>query len=221
MSKWLAAATLVVMLPVAGRAQFGRPTTPPRQSAGHGVEVPGWWARLDNPRDITTPLKFVPDGSSIHATTGPAAIFWDPQQTASGQYTVTAKFTVDRLPRFEEGYGLFIGGTNLDKDNERLTAFLVREDGSYAVRVRRGNPVPASQLEWLQDPALARPDASGHVVNELSIRVEKGDVIFLANGREVTRRPSASLDTNGIAGVRVSQDLDLRVDGFKVTRFAS
>jgi hypothetical protein len=92
MSKWLAAVALVVVLPVAARAQVGQITAPRRTAAGHGVEVPGSWAR-------------------------PAAIFWDPQQTASGQYTAKAKFTVNRLPRFEEGY------------NDSLTAFLVREDG--------------------------------------------------------------------------------------------
>ncbi len=220
MSKWLGVVALALSLPIAGRAQI-RQTTPRRTAAGYGVDVPGWWARLDNPRTATGRLEFAPDGSAIHATTGPAAIFWDPQQTASGQYTVTAKFTVNRLPRFEEGYGVFIGGANLDKDDERLTAFLIREDGTYAIRQRRGAPAPASRLAWIPDPAIARPDASGHVVNDLSIRVGKDDVIFVANGREVTRRPITVLDTNGIVGLRVADHLDLRVEHFAVERFAS
>ncbi len=220
MSKWLAVVALVLVLPVAGRAQFRQPAPVRRSIAGHGIDVPGWWARLDNPRAANTsaPVKFVADGSALHAVTGPAAVFWDPQQTASGQYTVTATFIVNRLPRFEEGYGLFIGGSNLDKDDERLTAFLVREDGRYAVRQRRGSPAPASELAWIFDPALARPDASRHVTNVLSVRVGPNDVSFMANGREVTRRPAASIDTNGIVGLRIADNLDVRVDGFAVEK---
>lgn len=221
MSKWLVAAALMLSLPVAGRAQFGQSAPQPRTAAGYGVDVPGWWARVDNPHAPLTNLRFAPNGSALHAATGPGAIFWDPKQTASGHYTVTAKFTVNRMPRFEEGYGLFIGGADLDKDTERLTTFLIREDGSYAVRERRGVPVSASQLAWIPDPAIARPAASGTVTNVVAIHVGKTDVIFTANGREVTRRPIGALDTNGIVGLRVADNLDLRIENFSIERFAS
>src|SRR5687768_15365474 len=103
MHKWLAsAAILALLLPAfadaqggrgGGRgagpgAQGGRGGGPPRPVAGNGVEVPGWWARLDDPKERTKGLKFVEMGSGLHATTGPTAIFWDPQDEASGQYTV-------------------------------------------------------------------------------------------------------------------------------------
>ncbi len=105
-----------------------------------------------------------------------------------------------------------------------LTAFLIREDcsyGSYAIRQRRGEPHPSPRLAWISDPAISRPDAAGHVVNDIAIRVGKDDVIFVANGREVTRRPVAVLDTSGIVGLRVTDHLDLRVEHFGVERFAS
>jgi len=77
------AALVVFTLPLAGRAQIGRATPPQRTAAGHGIDVPGWWARVDNPRDAFSSLRLFPEGRALHARTGPAAIFWDPQQTAS------------------------------------------------------------------------------------------------------------------------------------------
>src|SRR5215831_13320422 len=217
MSKWLAAVTLVLLLPVVGSAQF-RQAPPVQRSAGFGIDLPGWWARIDDPRANRAALKLAPEGSAIHATTGPAAIFWDPQQTASGEYTVTAKFTIDRMPKFEEGYGLFIGGKNLDKDDERFTALLIHEDGSYAIRQRRGQPVPDNQIVWSLDPALSRPDKSDHETNELQIRVSMDEVSFVVNGREIARRPAASVDTDGIVGLRIANNLDVHVDGFTIEK---
>jgi len=222
MSKWfVAVVALVVALPMAGRAQVGRGRgrgAPPRSVAGHGIDVPGWWARVDNPRDATGSLKLVSDGGMLHAMTGPAAIFWDPQQTASGQYTVKAKFTLSRMPRFEEAYGLFIGGSNLDKDNERFTAFVVREDGSYAIRQRRGMPASPATVAWMTNAAIMRPDASRHQTNELSIHVGADTVTFMVNGKEVARRPASQVDTSGIAGLRVNNNLDVQVAGFAIEK---
>jgi len=75
MSKWfVAVVALVVALPMAGRAQVGRGrgrgAPPPRSVAGHGIDVPGWWARVDNPRGVGR-LKLVSDGGMLHAMTGP------------------------------------------------------------------------------------------------------------------------------------------------------
>ena len=49
----------------------------------------------------------------LHATTGPNIIFWDPQQTAMGNYTVKATFSLTKQPSHEVSYGLFIGGVVL------------------------------------------------------------------------------------------------------------
>ena len=136
MQKWLASVVILALSFVAiGHAQRGRgaggPPPPPRPVAGHGVEVPGWWARVDDVKEPTTGLKFSPMNGGLHATTGPNIIFWDPQQMASGAYTVKATFTVTKQPSHEVSYGLFIGGADLDTDKQRYSYFLIRENGQF------------------------------------------------------------------------------------------
>jgi len=220
MSRWLVVVALIALpLSTIGRAQFGRGAPPARPVAGHGIDVPGWWARMDNPQASGRLMLMSESAAVLHARTGPAAIFWDPRETASGEYTVKATFTVRRMPTFEEGYGLFIGGENLDKDNERYTAFLAREDGEYAIRERRGVPPGgAAAANWMTSAALMRPDASDHVTNELAIHVGRDTVTFMANGKQVATRPVSAVDAKGIAGLRVNNNLDLRIEGFTIEK---
>ncbi len=207
-------ALMMLLAPFVGRAQFGGP--PPRNTAGHGIDVPGWWARLDDPGQIDQKLTFRSSDGGFHVTTGPSLILWDPQQTATGDYTVSASFTTDRPAA--EAYGLFIGGADLDKDSERYTAFVVRPDGKFAILERDGAGADRLSGEWVDSPAVARPDASGRSSNALAIRVAGGRVAFSVNGTEVAVRPAASLSTAGIVGLRVHRDLDLGIEGFRVAK---
>jgi hypothetical protein len=184
--------------------------------AGNGVEVPGWWARLDDPKERTKGLKFVEMGSGLHATTGPTAIFWDPQDEASGQYTVKGRFTLNRMPSHPVAYGLFIGGQNLDENNQRYTYFVIREDGQFLIKKRNGAATSNVAGDWTEHPAVLKPDASGKLSNDLSIQVAKDAVTFLANGKEVAKHPASAVDTEGVAGLRIGHGLDLQIDGFAV-----
>src|SRR5262245_18626214 len=141
MQKWLVSVVILSLSFVAiGHAQRGRgagpggPPPPPRPVAGNGVEVPGWWGRLDDVKEPMTGLKFAPMNGGLHATTGPNIIFWDPQQVAMGNYTVKATFSVTKQPSHEVSYGLFIGGDNLDGDKQKSTRLNSSHLGiSYAV----------------------------------------------------------------------------------------
>jgi hypothetical protein len=219
MHKWLASlAVLALAFPVLAEAQVGRGGrggAPARPVAGNGVEVPGWWARVDAPADVKQPMKFVPMGAGIHATTGPNAIFWDPQQEASGQYTVKATFTLNKPASHPVAYGLFIGGTDLSENSQRYTYFLIRQDGKFLLKKRNGAATSNVAGDWMDHAAIVKPD-SGKAANELSIRVAKDAVTFLVNGMEVAKQPASAVDTNGVAGLRIGHGLDVQIDGFMV-----
>ncbi len=219
MQKWLASVVILALSFVAiGHAQRGRgggPPPPPRPVAGNGVEVPGWWARVDDPKEQLTGLKFTAMGGGLHATTGPNIIFWDPQQTASGTYTLKATFTVTKPPSHPVAYGLFIGGTNLEQDSQKYTYFVIREDGQFLVRKRDGANASNVGGDWAANPAVTGR-AAGVQKNELSIQVAGGKVAFLANGKEVASHPATAVDTNGIVGLRVGHGMDIQIDGFAV-----
>ncbi len=69
-----------------------------RKIAGGGVTVPGWTGKIDANEERTgatlQDAKFAPQGAGgFEVTTGPAVAYWNPANTASGDYTVKATFT--------------------------------------------------------------------------------------------------------------------------------
>jgi hypothetical protein len=153
----------------------------------------------------------------LHATTGPNIIFWDPQQTASGNYTVKATFTVTKQPSHEVSYGLFIGGESLDGDKQKYSYFLIREDGQFLIKKRNGTGTSNVAGDWAKNPAVTAI-AAGSQKNELSIQVSKERVSFMANGKEVASHPANAIDTNGVVGLRIGHGMDIQIDGFGVTQ---
>ena len=69
--------------------------------------------------------------------------------------------------------------------------------------------------DWAEHAAIVKPDA-GKAANELSIRVAKDAVTFMVNGKDVAKHPVSTLDTEGVAGLRIGHGLDLQIDGFAV-----
>jgi len=223
MQKWLVSVAILALSFIAvGEAQRGRGAgpggfgaPPPRPVAGHGVEVPGWWARLDDVKEPTTGLRFTSQGGGLHATTGPNIIFWDPQQEAKGTYTVKATFTVTKPPSHPVAYGLFIGGANLSEDSQKYSYFVIREDGRFLIRKRNGAATSSVGGDWAANPAVLGRAAGGQK-NELSIQVGGGRVSFMANGKEVASQAATAIDTEGIVGLRIGHGLDVQIDGFAV-----
>lgn len=205
------------------RGQQGMDKDPTRKVAG-GVSAPGWQARVDD-KDVkrgmtTTDLKFVAMGNGYHATSGPAAIYYDPKNVARGEYSVGATFTQTRAPAHPEAYGLFVGGANLPDSTESYLYFLVRGDGKYLINHRAGTAVHKI-VDWTANPAVKAQDAKGTATNALTIRVGRDSAWFLANGRTVQAFSKAQLYGTmpaGQTGIRVNHNLDVHIGNFVVRR---
>lgn len=191
-----------------------------------GVNMAGWTGRVD-PQAAKGGKKLSDDklvsmGTGFHVTSGPAAIYWNPAKTASGNYTVSGSFTQTKAPAHPEAYGLFIGGKDLNAPNQSYAYFVVRQDGKYLINHRANDSTVHKLVDWTANPAVKPADSAGKATNKLSIVVGPDKVSFLANGVEVNSLPRAQLDgmgqgTTGIAGVRVNHNLDVHIDGFAVT----
>ena len=94
---------------------------------GGGIHVQGWTGKVDassarQGRSVND-ARFAQESRDLHVTTGPATTFWNPANTASGDYTVKATF---REPKFmalnshPHSYGIFIGGSAMGTDQMRL-----------------------------------------------------------------------------------------------------
>jgi hypothetical protein len=194
-----------------------------------GVKVPGWMGRVDpqaaaRGRKIEE-AKFISMGSGIHVTAGPAAIYWNPANTATGNYTVTATFNQTKASAHPEGYGLLLTGKDLDKASEGYLYFLVRQDGKFLINHRASDTDVHKIVDWTADPAVRAIDESGKASNKLTVVVGSDAVSFRVNDKEVKSIPRATIDGGpdhagsvGIAGIRVNHNHDVHIDGFALTK---
>jgi len=194
-----------------------------------GVKVPGWMGRVDpqaaaRGRKIEE-AKFIPMGGGIHVTAGPAAIYWNPANTATGNYTVTATFNQTKASAHPEGYGLLLTGKDLTTANEGYLYFLVRQDGKYLINHRANDSTVHKIIDWTADPAINAIDANGKASNKLTVVVGKDALSFRVNDKEVKSLARSVIDGGpdhagsiGIAGIRVNHNLDVHIDGFALTK---
>jgi len=236
MTKILTAlAALAIAMPLAAQQQAGKAADPTNKIQGSGTLPTGWMVRFDpdeNPANVragrTPPPKHVITevdvrtmGSGIHFTTGPAGIYYNPKDVATGEYAVSATFGA-RKSMQHEAYGIFIGGENLQEPTQSYLYFEIRPmpgmNGNITIQHRNGDV--ASQIDklvpWSTDAAVNMDDpADGHSSNTLMIHVAKDTVHFIVNGKLVKALAKSELKgakTDGQAGVRINHNTDLHVD---------
>lgn len=189
---------------------------PDEHVAGGGELPDGWHARLDKADASLSAVQFTRAGDDLHVKVGPAAIYYDPTNTMEGSYRTSATFVQAEPSRHPEGYGLFVGGQNLEGENQDYLYFLVRQDGSYLIKHRAGSETHVIE-DWTEHTAVAQPGTGGAATNTLSVEAGPRRVRFLINGEEVASYADVPMmNTTGIAGLRVNHNLDLRIENFEV-----
>jgi hypothetical protein len=187
-----------------------------------GVTAPGWTGRVDRkPAAAGKTIgdsKFVAEGSDLRLSIGPAASYWNPANTASGDYQVKATFKEHKMAATHpHSYGIFIGGSALDSDTEKLMYCIVYGNGTYSIKTFNGAAV-ATLVDRAAHPALKKADANGESTNEIGWKVQGNKVSCVLNGAEATTfsktEDAAKIgSTDGIYGIRVSHNLELTVSG--------
>ena len=71
---------------------------------------------------------------------------------------------------------------------------------------------------WTAHPAILKESPSGPVANLLLVAVAQGKAHFLINGQEVWSAPAASVDVEGIAGLRLNHNLSVHLESLVVTQ---
>jgi hypothetical protein len=210
-----AAAVFLLSTPVTLPAQGNDPD---RAVAGGGTFPAGWRVRTEPNRQTGQPaslenVKFTNMGDGLHATVGPAAIYWRDRDTISGAYHIVAKMTQTKNPAHPEAFGIILGGKHLADSAQTYTYLLVRPiDGMYSIRRRTGYTTrPTAIVEWTASDAVTKADSAGRATNELSVEVRGGKAKFMVNGKEVYTGDAASLDVSGVVGYRVNHNLDVHL----------
>jgi len=193
----------------------------PHTPQGENLQVPeGWVVRLDKPDpDVSigamedNDIYFVNMTPGWHITAHQRAIFYHPANTVEGNFTAKASiFLFDPGQRDREGFGIFVGGKNLDGDAQSYVYFLLRNTGDFLIKRRTGSETSVV-VDWAHTDAMKvhAHDGTDSVLNDLAVKADEESVRFLVNGTEVAKVPRADLDVDGIFGLRVNHGLNVHV----------
>ena len=198
---------------------------PDKKVAGGGITAKGWQGKIDaasaSKGMSVNDSKFGQEGGALRMAVGPAAIYWNPANTATGDFTVKGTF---KEAKPEAGhphpYGIFIGGSKLDTDQHTLVYCVAYSNGDYLVRGFSGGKVVTLSKRAPND-AVNKTGADGSVTQEIAWTVKGGKAECLINGKSVASFEKDAIvgagkleSTDGIYGIRVSHNIpDLTVTG--------
>lgn len=195
-----------------------------RSVANGGVRVAGWQGRVDrrpaSQGKTINDSRFVSENGAFRISVGPAGNFWNPANTASGDYEVMATFKEHKMASSHpHSFGMFIGGADLTSDNETLMYCIAYGNGTFAIKTFHGAKV-TELVKPTAHAAIHKADANGESTNSIGWRVRGGQASCVINGQVVKTLESTEFvgadrltSTNGIYGIRVSHNLELTVSG--------
>lgn len=200
----------------------------PNMPQGENLQVPEeWQVRLDHEMDEveigarmdSSDIYFVNMTPGWHITTGPAAIFYHPANTATGNFEITSEIHFfDPGDRNREAYGIFWGGSNLQNENQQYVYFLIRNTGEFLIKKRMGENTEVIR-DWTESMHIVKYEGrmeESSVKNKLSVN-KAGDLItFQINDNEVAGLAAAEIDNNGIFGLRVNHSINLHISDLSI-----
>ena len=160
----------------------------------------GWRVRIDRSTSAADPdaagaIKFISMGSGFHATNPQAAVFWNPANAVTGNYSLKGTFTLMKPSGHVNYYGLVFGGSGLEGLGQNYLYFMVAQDGTWLIKHRAGDVTEDVSARTPND-AVKKPNASGRSTNALEVRVMADKIQYVVNGTIVhsPRSPRASAD---------------------------
>src|SRR6202047_2282570 len=158
----------------------------------------GWKVRGDHSSDASDPdaagaIKFVVSGSGFHATNPKAAVYWNPANIATGNYTLKGTFKLIKTNGHSEYYGLIFGGSDLEGPAQSYVYFMVESEGTWLIKSRNGSSTAQIASSGSASDAVKKADSSGTSTNVLEVHVMGDKVQFLVNGKVVNTMPKSAM----------------------------
>ena len=196
-----------------------------RSVKGGGITVKGWQGRVDaaaaKKGQTINDSKFEAKGSAFHISAGSASTYWNPANTATGDYTVSASFTEPKITAgHPHPYGLFIGGSGLDTEEPTYVYCVAYGDGTALVRGFSGGKV-TDFSKRAPNAAVKKASEGGSVTQAIQWTVKGNRAECSINGTVVAGFDKSELvgpgklaSTDGIYGIRAAHNVDIVVEGF-------
>ena len=218
----LVAAALMVLAIAAPGAQDAD-----RSVKGGGIMAKGWKGKVDagaaKKGQTINDSRFEEKNGSFHISAGSASTYWNPANTASGDYTVSATFTEPKMSAgHPHPYGLFIGGTDLDSDTPSYVYCVTYGDGSVLVRgFSEGTVIKPDPSKRQPNAAVNKAAEGGSVKQNIAWMVKGDQAQCSVNGTVVATLTKADLvgagklkSLDGVYGIRAAHNVDVVVSNF-------
>ena len=196
--------------------------------ADGGVFAEGWTGKVDPQEaergNALENAKFSLEDGVFHVTTGPTSSYWNPENTASGTYTVMATFTEAEymsMSNHPHPYGIFIGGNDMGTDDQTLLYCAAYGNGTFIVR---GFGPEAFRLNGRRESndAINEADDTGKLVTQaIAVTVTADKVECAINGTTVGSYAKSDIvvegklkSTDGVYGIRFGHNTGGTVSGF-------
>ena len=222
----------VALLALAGPAR-GQQAEANRVVADGGIKVEGWkgvidaseassGAKLENSR-------LAKDGDALHAVTGPAVTYWNPANTATGDYTVKATFTEAEYMNLNDHphpYGIVIAGNGLGTAQQSYLYCAAYGNGTFVVRGFGPEPFQLNGRRSEANAAVHKAAGKGQpVTQEIAFSVKGDQVQCAINGTVVGTYSKSSVvgegklkSTDGAYGIRFGHNTEAKVTGLTVVK---
>jgi hypothetical protein len=234
--RYLTALTLVALailsFPTANFSQGGQMESS-RGVAGGGISVAAWTGKID-PKEETAGMtlnsaKFAKDGDAFHVITGPAVTYWNPENKATGDYTVKATFKEPKymnLNNHPHPYGIVIAGNDLGTDQQSYLYCAAYGNGNFIVRGFGPAPFQMNGPRGAADPAVNKAAGPGEPVTQEIAMSVKGDKVECAiNNKVVASYNKSDLvmtgklkSTDGVYGLRFAHNTEALVTALQITK---
>lgn len=190
-----------------------------------GIHVDGWMGRIDASEasrgGMLDQARLTMEGNALHVATGPAVAYWNPANTASGSYTVSATFReAEYMNRnnHPHPYGVFIGGNAMGTDNQSYLYCAAYGNGRFIVRGFGPEPFQMNGRGEASD-AVHQAEGQGQPVSqEIAISVTPDMVSCSINGTVVASYPKSDVvgegkltSTDGVYGIRFGHNTEASV----------
>ena len=203
-----------------------------REVAAGGIAASGWSGRID-PKEASAGQKLEnakleeKDGA-LRVTTGPAVVYWKPDNTASGDYTVSATFNEPQYMNVNDHphpYGLFIGGNDMGTDQQTYLYCAAYGNGNFIVRGFGPEPFQLNGGRGEANEAVNKAAGKNQpVTQQIALSVKGTKVDCAINGKTVASYDKSALvtagklkSTDGVYGIRFAHNTDGTVTGLTKT----
>ena len=180
----------------------------------------GWMTRFDNADATEEQLEmFVGMPPGWHVTSGPAGIYYAPDESASGDFRAEMEVYLFDPGQRREAFGIFLGGSDLQGGGQQYSYFLIRNGGQYIVKRREGADAPTVEPWTAHDAILSYADRGeeASIKNVLAVEARGATVHLFVNGEEVSTVPRSDFGVDGTYGFRVNHGLNLHISRLEVT----